>query len=319
MFHSCALTTAGAAYCWGKGGNFGENPLGNETNLSWSHQPVAVAGGLTFKAISAGFGYTCALTTTGAAYCWGANGNGQLGTGTQTGSSVPVAVAGGISFASISAGRSAGNTMKTCGVATDGKGYCWGSDAYGEIGDGGVISSQTNDNKLVPTQVASATAFSSIAVGTMHVCGVLVNGDGVCWGNNDAGRLGNGTDGGGESSPVAVAGGFKFNQIAPGDHNTCAVTQSNALVCWGANTNGESGTAAPVGYIARTPAIAAGGEWAEVTDGATSIHVCAITKDRLSVRCLGRNDLGQLGNGTTAGVNDPNVSPVLVTGQQPLP
>ena len=81
--HTCGLTTAGAAYCWGSA------IPGNE-----SHVPVAVSGGFTFASLSAGKGYTCGVTISGTAYCWGSNGAGSLGNGTLTNSPVPVKVAG---------------------------------------------------------------------------------------------------------------------------------------------------------------------------------------------------------------------------------
>ena len=79
---ACGLTSIGAAYCWGilPGGGF--------------TAPVAVAGGLTFKTLSAGLQSTCGVTTAGVAYCWGNNSSGELGDGTTTFSSVPVKVAG---------------------------------------------------------------------------------------------------------------------------------------------------------------------------------------------------------------------------------
>ena len=92
---ACALGSAGAAYCWGANGN---GQLGNgASGITYNPLPVAVTtsgvlSGKTLTQVSAGSGSTCALDTTGTAYCWGANGNGQLGNGTTTQSAVPVAV-----------------------------------------------------------------------------------------------------------------------------------------------------------------------------------------------------------------------------------
>src|SRR5439155_16027082 len=111
----CALTRSGVAYFLGR-----------------KYAPVAVQGGLSFRAITGGDGHTCGLTSAGAAYCWGANQFGQLGLGTTTGpetcdmatipcSRVPVAVATALRWASITAGGS----THTCGVTADGQAYCW--------------------------------------------------------------------------------------------------------------------------------------------------------------------------------------------------
>lgn len=130
--HTCGLTTAGTAYCWGmnNGGQLGNGERGFGTE---SAVPSAVGGGLQFAAISPGDNFTCGVTIDGAAYCWGSNLSGQLGTGSSDTQPVlgPVAVAGELGFASISAGRA-----HTCGTTVDGDAYCWGWNAEGQLGIG---------------------------------------------------------------------------------------------------------------------------------------------------------------------------------------
>ena len=119
--HTCALTTKGKAYCWGQGGN---GQLGNNSTTN-SLTPVAVQmpAGVSFQSIAASDLHTCALTTTGKAYCWGQGGNGQLGNNSTTNSLTPVAVQmpAGVDFQSITA-----NGNHTCALTAEGQAYCWG-------------------------------------------------------------------------------------------------------------------------------------------------------------------------------------------------
>jgi alpha-tubulin suppressor-like RCC1 family protein len=140
--HTCGLVAGGVADCWGSN-VYGE--LGDSTTTSRGG-PVAVAGGITFTAITAGGdhgdNFTCGLTASGVAYCWGYGGGGELGNGADTSATVPVPVAGGLIFASIVAGG-----FHVCGLTTGGVAYCWGYNISGELGDG------TTGGRNVPTRV----------------------------------------------------------------------------------------------------------------------------------------------------------------------
>ncbi len=124
IVRTCAVTTAGAAKCWGDGT---AGSLGNGSSAH-SSLPVDVQGlGSGVRQISTGAAHTCAVTTSGRAMCWGANGGGILGDGTTTNSFVPVNVHGLVSgVASISAG-----SFNSCAVTVQGEAWCWGSGALG--------------------------------------------------------------------------------------------------------------------------------------------------------------------------------------------
>lgn len=156
MHHTCGLTAAGTAHCWGSNAT---GQLGNGGSTD-ARAPAAVSGGLAFRSIDAAgitadAGHTCAVTTGGAAYCWGANARGELGTtaelaicSTNSGAAylcarTPLPVAGGIAFTSVAAGQT-----HSCGAAERGVAYCWGENNLGQLGDG------TRTNRPTPVRVA---------------------------------------------------------------------------------------------------------------------------------------------------------------------
>jgi len=136
--HACALTADGAATCWGRND---AGQLGNG-RVEAIGAPAPVAGTVTFSTISAGDRHTCALDGDGTAWCWGGNAQGALGRET-TGAlcdrsacaTVPAPVETSLRFRSIAASRADGGAH-TCGIATDGFAYCWGSNVFGQLGIG---------------------------------------------------------------------------------------------------------------------------------------------------------------------------------------
>lgn len=181
--HTCAVQTDNAAFCWGDNAQ-GQLGAGSAVAVGGtSDRPVAVAGGISFTAISAGGFHSCGLTAAGIAYCWGSDSLGQLGRGGSGGvSAAPALVAGGLAFRSISAGR-----YSTCGITTGGAAYCWGLNDYGQLGNGTGRGGIAN----VPQAVAGGRSdFTAVTVGRRHACGVTPGGA-YCWGSNVLGALGN--------------------------------------------------------------------------------------------------------------------------------
>ncbi len=130
--HTCGLKANGEAWCWGSG-TWGK--LGTGAAVGPTPAPVQVVGGLTFARIEAGGDHTCGLTTSGAAWCWGANFSGQLGDNTTTDATSPRAVQGGFVYTALSAGG-----QHTCGVTTIGTLLCWGRNASGQLGVGAGVA-----------------------------------------------------------------------------------------------------------------------------------------------------------------------------------
>jgi alpha-tubulin suppressor-like RCC1 family protein len=247
--HTCALSTTGAVYCWGhnEGGELGNN---STTDSNVPVQVVGVGGsGLLsgIASIAAGLDHTCAVSTTGAVYCWGYNVDGELGNNSTTESNVPVQVegVGGSGLLSGIASIAAGG-YHTCALSTTGAVYCWGLNYYGELGN----NSTTQSN--VPVQVEGVggsgllSGIASIGVGFFHTCALSTTGGVYCWGNNSRGELGNNstTDSYVPVQVVGVGGTGLLSGIATiavGAFHTCALSATGRIDCWGDNYYGELG------------------------------------------------------------------------------
>jgi len=200
--HTCVATSDGGAYCWGYNG-YGQMGNGNNTD---SNKPASVltSGALAGKSvahITAGYHYTCAVTSDDRAYCWGDNGYGQLGKGDTNNISVPTAVLTSGALAGKSVIEVSAGWQHTCAVTKDGWSYCWGYNGYGQLGRG----STRDANRPVPVATNDALAgkaVSRITVGYYHTCAITGDGGAYCWGYNGYGQLGTGDN---DSSYVPVA------------------------------------------------------------------------------------------------------------------
>jgi hypothetical protein len=272
LHHTCGLTQSGAAYCWGW--NY-TGQVGDSTTTS-RVVPTQVLGAPPMTDLALGYNYSCGLEAAGVrcwgsdwisgyvgapvlgtltggqshlcgiapgsqAYCWGWNGEGEVGDSTYATRSSPVPVVGSRSFTVMS---SAG--YSSCGITPNGTAFCWGRNLTGQLGDGSFIS------KPYPVAVSGGLLFSAISVGYYHTCGITTAGLAYCWGQNSGGKLGDGTQD--ESTvPVAVAGGLRFRAISAGADHTCAITESDRVYCWGANASGSLGDGTSTDRVTPVP------------------------------------------------------------------
>jgi len=240
QYHSCAVTSAGAALCWGDNSR-GE--LGDGTEIG-SNLPVHVSGlSIGVTAISAGSDFTCAVTSTSAAWCWGAGGSGQLGNGNSGGSATPVAVMDSNGNAPLrGAVAIASGFENNCALLNGGTLLCWGANNARQLG-AGVASAQSN----VPVEMMDSTGQSAlnevvaITGGKDDFCALSADGEVDCWGQNEYGQLGGGSTAG-SSIPVPVVGlSSGVAAIVSGYEYNCAVTSAGRAECWGLNLDGEVG------------------------------------------------------------------------------
>jgi len=310
--HSCALSGAdSAAACWGVNGDAGK-PFGQLGTFATTEMcgaftcstvPRAVIGGHKFIAIAGGARHTCASEAgTAHVYCWGRGSSGQLGNGATDSSATPVAVAGPLQAFQISAGGLfAGHTCAVNGGA--GGAFCWGDNSFGQLGDG------TTTSRLVPVAVASNLIFTSISAGQAHTCGVTNAGDIYCWGRNFFGQLGNSsnTD---SPTPVLVSGEHAWGSVSAGSEQTCAITSSTSGAgqpyCWGRNDVGQLGIGSSGGSQNSPTVVATSLSFRTI--GTSGFFSCGTT-DSGAGYCWGRNDSGELGNGTFTASSTCNLLP----------
>ncbi|PKO19257.1 MAG: RCC1 repeat-containing protein [Chloroflexi bacterium HGW-Chloroflexi-10] len=279
--HTCGLSPAGAVQCWGS--NWA-GQLGNGTYFS-SAVPVNVNGlSSGVIALSAGVNYTCALLDGGEIKCWGENEFGMLGDGTTIAATVPVFVDGIQNAISVGAGGA-----HTCAALEDGSVKCWGRNHVGQLGLG------TMDDTLVPSSVQGLSGpVSKVEAGISHTCAVLDNGNVQCWGNNEFGQLGDGTNDN-SNTPVLVSGLLAaVSQLSTERDHTCVVMANGTIQCWGQNWAGQLGNGET--QNANSPVQVTGLAASALSVMAGGGHSCAIETGGL-VQCWGANDRGQLGNG----------------------
>jgi alpha-tubulin suppressor-like RCC1 family protein len=306
--HTIALKSDGTVWTWGSNtqGRLGDGASGDKTT------PVQVKGpgGIGFltgvTAIAGGQYHSIALKNDGTVWTWGSNGfGGPLGDGTTTDRSTPVQVKGpgGIGFLT-GVTAIAGGDHHTIALKNDGTVWAWGRNDSGQLGDGTASSTYTGISTPVqvkgPGGIDFLTDVKAIAGGGHHTIALKNDGTVWTWGLNDNGQLGDGTTTN-RTAPVQVSGLTNMKAIAGGGHHTIALKNDGAVWTWGADDYGQLGggkeypygaaprrtTPAQVSGLTNMTAIAGGGN-----------HTIALNNDG-TVWAWGRNDSGQLGDGTT--------------------
>ena len=243
----CAVALDGRVYCWGSNSN-GKIGSGN-TSSALVPSAVKISGALVGKVIkqiepSSAGNHSCVIASDDKAYCWGHNGFGQLGNNNTVNSLTPVAVDTAGVLASKTIKQIASGGISSCVIASDDKAYCWGSNNFGQLGNGNLKNSST-PTPVSTTGVLAGKTIKQITAGTEFTCAIASDDKAYCWGSNSSGQLGNNSTIN-SGVPVAVntsgvLAGKTIKQISAGSSHTCAIASDDKAYCWGSNSSGQLG------------------------------------------------------------------------------
>ena len=282
---SCAIRSAGAVYCWGD--------LSNAIPGLSPAPPTLIELPLPAISLSVGDTHACAVLGDDSVRCWGANGLGTLGNGTDQ----PVT---GTALVALPGVRQvAAGSAHTAAVTDDGSVFLWGdytralgqTELFGPVApapDGGVVTA--------PLQVAELGQVTRVGLGFRHVCAALGSGQVVCWGRNDFSQLGRDSTGSDDAQAFTtlVPNIDDAVAVASGDSYSCALRESGAVVCWGSLFTSDLANTLNLAP-AEVPELSAA---VQLSVGSSS--ACALRSDG-TVACWGGNASGELGTGSFNG------------------
>jgi len=327
---SCTGVQGQGLYCWGRNerGQLGDPARTGDMRAT----PSLVPGVTDAQGVAVGLAHVCVLATIGAqtgVWCWGANGQGQLGDGTLTDRRAPTFIdfssllEVGESFADIGAGEAHTCVSTTHGAGADGRVFCWGRAAEGQIGDNsfdgdrivveppadadmGVPTMPFTASRLTPSVIPGIDTVGGMSIGRRHNCLRMAVGAGAevrCWGLNEHGQLGDGTTTNRAIPTLATffPSPFTIRALAAGGAHSCVLSQADelsptSLACWGRNDASQIGNLGTVDVL--TPFTVT--QVTSVEGVAAGLdHTCVVTSQvsaplRL-IRCWGRNEFGQTG------------------------
>ncbi len=307
-YHTCEVTLSGDVHCGGSNtaGQVDGSPSPPVTPFVRVHPLPATA----FRVVQAGLLHSCALSLSQQLWCWGSDGEGQIGVD-------PLIVPGtalGPSFVDDSIAAVTTTGLHTCALTTNGTARCWGWGSSGQLGNNADTASG------IPVAVSGGLTFrtepatvptppdpdfyipsqSFISAGFAHTCGIVTSNAAMCWGETEDGQLGTGNRVN-TNAPVTVSGGHQFRAISAGYRHTCAITTTGAAYCWGDNALGELGDGTTTDRLVPT-AVAGGLTFMSISAGDT--FSCGVTTAGVAY-CWGDNKYGQLGRNGLAGSAEP--------------
>jgi len=300
----CTILTDETLRCWGENryGQTGSSTVSYSTHILLN---VSLPNGRSAVSVSSGStsSHMCSIMDDGSLYCWGWNVQGQIGIGTDCDAGYLYGCNGnyGISspsMVSLPAGRTATAVATggehTCSILDDGSIWCWWANWAGQLGIGNNSEASWT---FSPSQVQLPNGASAIAIsaGHEHTCAVLDNGDAYCWGDDNQGQLGSGSETGIITLPSQVSSNSSYVSISSGAYFNCAITITGSVQCWGGNWYSQLGLGSTNQNTIHTSPldtdIPSGVEVASISLGES--HACAVTTS-MSLYCWGEDDGNKL-------------------------